>query len=405
MKFVLYGINFSPELTGIGKYTGELASWLVEQGHEVEVVTAPPYYPEWEVHSGYSSVRYSSSDDVCKVFRCPIYVPKTPTTLKRLVHLVSFAVTSAPVVMSRLLGKADVLIVVQPTLFCAPVSLFFSKMFGVKSILHVQDYELDAMFGLGMLKRGFWGKAARSVESFLMNRFDLVSTISLSMVENAIAKGVAQERTLLFPNWADTSFVTPDSSGEVFRKKWGISCDEKVVLYSGNIGKKQGLEIVLDAAEKIQNATFLFVGAGAHVKSLKLDAQQRGLTNVIFKPLQDWALVPNLLALADVHLVVQKRGAADAVLPSKLTNILSVGGEAIVTAEIDTELGKVHKRFPGIYELVEPENAEAFISVLSRVLDTPRSHHNVVARRYALEYLSREHVLARFEEDVKRQCC
>ena len=105
MKILVYGINYSPELTGIGKYTGEMVEWMVQQGHEVRVITAPPYYPEWQVGAKYSSWRYRRENGDATVWRCPLYVPKQPSTLKRLIHLGSFAFSSFFPLMAQRIMK------------------------------------------------------------------------------------------------------------------------------------------------------------------------------------------------------------------------------------------------------------------------------------------------------------
>jgi len=95
MKIIFYGLNYAPELTGIGKYSDEMAECLVEQGHEVRVVTAPPYYPEWKVSKGYASNWYAKENiNGVEVWRCPLYVPVSPSGLKRIIHLASFALSS-----------------------------------------------------------------------------------------------------------------------------------------------------------------------------------------------------------------------------------------------------------------------------------------------------------------------
>lgn len=408
MKFLLYSLNYSPELTGIGKYNGELVQALATKGIDAYVLTAQPYYPEWKIHSGFKN-RWSRERIGIRteVIRCPLYVPRRVTTLRRILHLFCFAASSGLRLFRLLRLKPDILFLVQPTLFCAPLALLYCKLTGAKAVMHIQDFEVDAMFGLGMGSKGRLRRVAQYVESSLLKSFNIVSSISYSMLENAQAKGVDREKLLFFPNWADTSFVTPYVSGEELRADWGFRKEHKIVLYSGNIGKKQGLEIVLDAAEALiadTDVKFLIVGSGAHVDVLQADAKTRGLNNVFFKSLQAWDLVPQMLTMADVHLVVQKAGAADAVLPSKLTNILSVGGHALVTAEAYTELGKIEDKFPGIYDRIDPENGEIFIKKLKEILRRDLSVFNLIARNYALEYLSKDKVLSRFEANLRQLC-
>ncbi|MCG8536919.1 MAG: glycosyltransferase, partial [Pseudomonadales bacterium] len=211
-------------------------------------------------------------------------------------------------------------------------------------------------------------------------------------------------KLVFFPNWSDTDFVKPGIDDHELRVEWGIRDYEKVVLYSGNIGAKQGLEMVLEAAEHYLNqpdVRFVIVGSGANKEALEQQAKERALTNVMFKPLIPWEQVPTLLSMADVHLVVQKKGAADAVLPSKLTNILSAGGHCVVTAEAHTELGCLAEKYPGIYSCIEPECLDAFIGAIDTELDRVASQNvNHVARRYAELNLNKEAVLRRFESDM-----
>ena len=406
MKLILNSLNYSPELTGIGKYNGEMCPELVKRGVEVNAIVAPPYYPEWEVHSGYSQWSFKQHvDHGVKITRCPLYIPKNVTTIKRVVHLCSFALTSGLALISKAFSKPDVIVLVQPTLFCAPITLLVAKLTGAKSIMHVQDYEIDAMFGLGMVGDGKLTNIVKGIESWLMKRFDAVSTISYSMIENAKAKGVDEKNIIHFPNWSDTEFVTPETCGLALKAEWGFKASDKVILYAGNIGNKQGLEIVLEAAKSFEQNSevkFVLVGTGTYVETLKQLAEQQNLSNVYFKPLQPWEKVPQMLALASIHLVVQKKGAADAVLPSKLTNILSAGGHALVTAEQHTELGKIAENHPSIFTCVEPENVNAFIEGINQLLEQNTTTHNVVAREFAEQYLAKDKILDQFVNDVKK---
>src|SRR5665811_649755 len=138
MRILIVGINYAPELTGIGKYTGEMAEWLVTQGHAVRVVTAPPYYPEWHIGNAYSAWRYHFEEmNGVNIWRCPLWVPAKPSGLKRLIHLASFALSSFPVILGQILWKPDVVIAIEPPLTCAPVSLLVSRLAGAKAWLHI----------------------------------------------------------------------------------------------------------------------------------------------------------------------------------------------------------------------------------------------------------------------------
>lgn len=405
MRILVYGINYSPELTGIGKYTGEMVEWMAREGHDVRVITAPPYYPQWKVGERYSAWRYRREEGDATVWRCPLYVPKQPSTLKRLLHLGSFALSSFFPLMAQRRWKPDRIIGVVPTLFCTPGMRLLAKLSGARTLLHIQDYEVDAMLGLGLAGNGKTGKVAQLATAFErsgLHNVDNVSTISRSMMNKAQAKGVAAEKVIFFPNWSEVARFQKVNEDEVIslRQQLGLPDDKKIILYSGNIGEKQGLENVIAAAEQLreQPLVFAIVGQGGGKARLEKMARERGLRNVLFFPLQPYEALPALLKMGDCHLVVQKRGAADAVLPSKLTNILAVGGNAVITAEPETELGQLCDSFAGIAVCVEPESVDALVAGIAQALAMPKN--NTVAREYAERTLDKENVLRQFMNDI-----
>ena len=161
MNILLYGLNYSPEPVGIGKYSGELAGWLASRGHQVRVITAPPYFPAWQVAAGHRNRFGLEQVEGVRVRRCPLWVPRSPSGLTRLLHLASFALSSlAPLLMQRR-WRPDVVITVAPAFFCAPGALLLGRLCGRRMItwLHIQDFELDAAFELGLLK----GRLLRSL--------------------------------------------------------------------------------------------------------------------------------------------------------------------------------------------------------------------------------------------------
>ena len=397
-------MNYAPELIGIGKYTSEMAEWLAARGHAVRVVAAPPHYPAWKISDGYHGWKYGK-ETICgvEVFRCPVWVPKHPEGLSRMFHPLSFALSSFPVALVQAFWRPDVVFTVEPTLFCAPGALAAARLSGAKAWLHVHDYEVEAFFGLGYLKSIFLKKWITAVEGWLTRRFDIVSAVSRRMVARLSGLGLVDSRTAMFPNWVDTEQIKPGIHRRDFRKEWDIAPDARIVLYAGNMGRKQGLEVILETAvavrEDCPRVVFLMVGDGSARDGLVEKAKKLGLRNVVFKRLQPTDDIASLLATADVHLVIQKKGGADAFMPSKLTGILAVGGTAIVTAEADTELGRLAAEYPGIFILVPPEDSaslkEALLSALSANGAEPGK--NKVARKYAEQFLSKGVILPKFE--------
>ena len=380
MRVLIYGINFFPELTGIGKYTGEMAAWLAAHGHQVRVLTAPPYYPQWHVAEGYvnwwrrehdihsSGIDHGGPGSLI-VYRCPLWVPAKVTGLKRLVHLASFSLSSVPILIKQLFWRPDVVWVVAPAFFCAPGAWLMARLCGAKCWLHIQDFEVDAAFDLGLLKAQHLRRCATAIEGWLLRRFDVVSTISNRMLERAVAKGVAQAHTVLFPNWADISAVSPDGNKEAFRAELGIDNDTVVALYSGNMGAKQGLEILAQAAALLQgNAKLAFVFCGNGVGRAELVTRCTGLLNVHFLDLQPLEKLGTLLATADIHLLPQRADAADLVMPSKLTGILASGRPVVATAHEGTGVAKV---VAGCGVVVPPEDPNAFANAIASLAAKP----------------------------------
>lgn len=403
MKILVYGLNYAPELTGIGKYTGEMAAWLAAAGHEVRVVTAPPYYPDWKVGKGFSGWRYAlAAKDNVLVWRAPLWVPPKPAGLKRLLHLASFAISSFPLMLRQSFWRPDVVWVVAPALSCVPGALIAARLGGAKAWLHIQDYEVDAAFSLGLLKgerlRGF----ALAVERWLYRRFDRFSTISGRMMDLALDKGVARERAVLFPNWVDVSAIREGAGrAAAFRCELGIGPDEIVALYSGNMGEKQGLDILAEAARRLEAeggpVRFVFCGGGSG--RADLEARCAGLSNVRFLDLQPIEKLGQLLGSADIHLLPQRADAADLVMPSKLTGMLASGRAVIATAHVGTEVAAVVGEC-GL--VVPPENPDEFVAAIRRLAGDAdlRVELGERGRAYAEANIDKDAILRRFEQQL-----
>ncbi len=393
-KILIYGENYAPEMIGVGRFTGEIGAYLAEQGYKVEVIAAPPHYPGWRAAPPYKAGRYAGETrDGVRVLHCPIALRAEMRGVWRLIAPLSFAVSSAPVALWRIAGfRPDIMLCVEPTLFVAPIGLL-AKLFGARTVLHVQDLEIDAAFAVGHLKGGALKNIAFSIESWFLRRFDSLITISGQMRKRLIAKGVPQDRVSIVRNWVDLAKIKPLSGPNGFRRELGLKDSDFVVLYAGNVGAKQALEVMLDAARKLaEKERVHFVVAGDGPEKQRLMRDYGDLAGVHFLPLQPEARLCELLNLADLHVLPQSRGAADLVLPSKLGGMLASGKPVLVTADAGTELYEV---LDGSAILVPAGDSAAMAAEIDRLV-TDGAHPALGDGRSLARLFSRASCLEQF---------
>ena len=402
MKILIYSANFAPEPVGIGKYSGEMAAWLVGQGHEVRVVAAPPYYPSWKLDQTYAWPPYRRELwEGVDVWRSPLWVPKTPGGLARVLHLLTFAISSFPIMLWQSLWRPHIVMVIAPAIVCAPVGFIVARLSGAKAWLHIQDFEVDVASQMKLLKHPLLLRALLAAESFLLRCFDNVSSISLPMLNRLRQKGVAENKIRFFPNWVDISHIYPLSSPSDYRKELGINFQTKVVLFSGTMSGKQGLMVIPEAARRLSHRKdVIFILCGDGVIKPQLETASVGLENIRFIPLQPFEKLGQLLGLADIHLLPQSPEAADLVMPSKLSGILASGRPVIATCQPSTEISKVVSQC-GL--VVAPEDSYALANAIERLLDDHKARLllGIQARQYAEVNLARDSVLGRVLGQMK----
>jgi len=403
MRVLIYGLNYAPEPVGIGKYSGELGAWLTKRGHQIRVITAPPYFPQW--HATGNRYRRECLEGAV-VWRCPLWVPRRPNGITRLVHLASFAVSSLPVLVRQWEWKPDLIICVAPALFCAPGALLLKRMCGPQTLswLHIQDFELDAAFELGLLK-GKWERAiAERFERLLLKSFQRVSSISDAMRERALSKGVRKECSEVLPNWVDLSIIYPHNQEQrlsnPYRKQFGIKPRELVLLYSGSMNKKQGLEVVVQAMEALkdrEDLAWVFGGEGPG-KDAFVDAT-RHLPKVHHVDLQPSERLNDWLNFADIHLLPQKEAAADLVLPSKVLGILASGRPMVTTSPAGSTVGQLAEQTG---RRVDPGDAVAFAEAVEELARNEKGRRNLGAKGRVLaeEKYGLTSTLQRFEQEA-----
>src|SRR5262249_6635905 len=161
----------------------------------------------------------------------------------------------------------------------------------------IQDFEIDAAFALGIVSGGRMRRLALSLESWLLRRFDSVSSITPAMVARLAEKGVAAEHRVLFPNWVDTSAIHPAPSS--LRTELKLPANAVVALYSGNMGEKQGVETLADVARALAGTPVHLLLAGAGAAAERLARATSGMTQVHWLPLQPVEKLNDLLNAAD----------------------------------------------------------------------------------------------------------
>jgi colanic acid biosynthesis glycosyl transferase WcaI len=389
---LIVGLNYAPELVGIGPYTAGLAEALAERGAQTSVIAGVPYYPQWQPLHDYAPGE--ATENGVRVRRVRHYIPAQPSGLKRILHLASFALSALPAALrAARRDRPGAVIVIAPALLSVVTGWIAARLAGAKLWVHVQDFEVEAAVETGLIPRRLAGPAL-AVEGRILALADVVSTISPQMVARLGGKGVAPGRAIEIRNWADARFVPDPGGARRLRREWS-QLGKIVVLYSGNIARKQGIEILVDAARLLASRDDIgFVICGDGPNRAELRDRARGLDNVRLEGLQPAERMGALLAMADIHVLPQIPGAADLVLPSKLTNMLASGRPVAATALPGTGL---YDEVDGCGTLTAPGDAAALAAAIAALADDPkhRAALGEAAARRAQERWSKDAVIDR----------
>lgn len=401
--------NYFPEPTGIGKYNNEMMNWLADHGFNCTIISTYPYYPFWQVQEPYTKKRKWFSREIkitpggnkITIYRCPHYVPVDPRGKSRILLDLSFF-SSVSIKLIRLTGKKfDYIINVTPPLSLGLLAALYKKVCKAKFLYHIQDMQVDVANDLKMISSMRFLSLLFKIEKYILKQADKISTISSDMAERAKLK--SNKSVYLFPNWANTKKFFPLQNKPNLKMNFGFDPDIPVVLYSGSIGEKQGLETVIEIAEIFMQrnfkAQFVISGSGPYKKNLEDFAKEKQLTNLSFLPLQTPEKLSEFLNMADVHLIILKANVAHHVMPSKLTTILSVGGLALITANADSGIYKMITE-NNIGLVCPAENLSALSETIENALHNNYSEICSNARRYAEEFLDIDKIMQRYTEEV-----
>lgn len=406
MKVVLWGINYAPESIGIAPFNRELGEYLVDCGHDVTAVTSFPYYPQWKKNPGDRGRWYrAEKTGGVKIRRCWCYVPTRVTTLRRIAHELSFGLGS----MLHLLTapRADVYVVVSPPLVLGFFAWIVTRLKRSRFVFHVQDLQPDAAVGLGMLRPGWLVRALYALERLAYAKAARVSGISDGMMAAFCQKGVPATKRVLLPNWLRGDSPRPATAGSraEARRFFGLAEGTLLAFYAGNLGRKQNLEVIVEAAALLQalppadaaKVRVIIAGDGAARPDLEKRLRVHPGAGIQLLPLLSERDYARLLTAADVALITQAAGSGRFFFPSKLLSVLAAGLPVVAVADDDSELAAaVHAG--GFGRTVSPGDAPGLAVILQSLSECGAQLEVWAARTNWVRQFSREAILPRFEQ-------
>ena len=405
MRIHIIGINYSPEATGIAPFNTGRAEYLAAQGHDVTMCTALPYYPEWRVNPAYSRVAFTRERRAgVNILRCPLYVPSTVTPLKRVIHEATFILTA--LLRSIFCRRPDILVIVSPPIGLGIAAWFLGRIWWrVPVVLDVEDLQPDTALHLGMMKQGALIRLLYGVERCAYRHAALVSTLTDAMRARIVSKGVADGKVVVSPSWAEPELFDLPGDDDSIRRELGLG-RAHLVLHAGNMGVKQGLDVVLEAArltDERPDILYLLVGDGAMRAQLESRLRALDLQNVRMLPLLPRESFLRLLAAADVCLVTQQRTVADVVFPSKVVTLLAAGKPVIASVSAASAVARtIVEADAGI--VVTPEDPSALANAVDALLADPekRLQMKTHARQYARKRWDHDAILQDLEQAITR---
>lgn len=400
MRILIYSYNYHPEPIGIAPLMTELAEGLVKRGHQVRVVTAMPNYPEREIYQKYRGKLYINEElNNVLIQRCYVWIRPNPGLLARILLDGSFVVLSF---LQSLQGwKPDIILSTSPSLPASVPVALLGSLYRCPTVLNLQDILPEAAVQTGLLKNRLAIRVFEALEKFAYHSASHLSVIAEGFRTNLLGKGVPNRKMSTISNWVDVNFIRPlPKYDNAFRRANNLG-EKFVVLYSGNIARTQGIRTVIRAAAQLQHiANIVFVIVGEEKQLADLDDLRRelGANNVVLRPFVPRAELPEMLAAADVGLIMQKCNVVGFNMPSK-TQVLLASGRPIIAAvpSHGTAAQAIRASKGGV--VVEPENPTKLSKAILHLYENFQEAIKLgeQGRQHALDEYSFEQALNRYE--------
>ncbi|MEK9969264.1 MAG: glycosyltransferase [Ferrovibrio sp.] len=378
--------HYTPEVIGSAPYCSDLAEGLASRGRPVTVLTGLPHYPdpaEFELFTQDPPLQQALNG--VHIERLHSWLPKRRSALLRVAGEIAFLFSGVMALLQRRVQRHDIVVSLCPSIFAVLLGLLAKAREG-RHVALVHDVQSGLAHGLGIVRFGLLVRMMRLAERFILNRVDLILVLSPEMAATLRGLGVRQPIEIL-PIWVDTAAIRPRA----------VPADQPpTVLYSGNFGRKQGLDQLVALAAELgvrrPEVRLLLRGSGGERASVMAAIAERGLSNVEFADLVPRDRLGAALAAAAVHLVPQKPDGADFAVPSKIYNIMAAGRVFVTTALPGSALWKLQAQ-TGAFICVPPQDTAALADAVIGLLDDP-------ARREALGGQGRAFVELNHDRDM-----
>lgn len=381
IRILVVGINYAPEHTGIAPYTTGLAEFMLSQGADVQVLTGVPHYPAWTVPPAYRWARYR--DEVVRgvpVRRLRHFVPRAQTAIRRGAYEATFGAQ----VLAQHPQPADVVYAVVPSLLGARAAAALARRWKVPLVVHVQDLMGRAAAQSGIAGGSSSAVVAERFESAVLLAAARVIVINETFRDTILNRGVLPDQVRVVRNW--THVRSHGGNRSLTRRRLGWDSDTTVVLHSGNMGLKQGLDSVVEAARLTSHGAddVLFVLMGDGSQRPSLERRGVGVASLAILPPTSDADYPDVLEAADVLLVNERASAVDMSLPSKLTSYCQAGRPIIAAVPLEGGTA-LEVRRSGAGVVVPPEDPEVLVRAVQQLRDDEASGRRMAAngRAYA----------------------
>ncbi|HEX2236765.1 MAG TPA: glycosyltransferase family 4 protein, partial [Actinomycetota bacterium] len=344
MKLVVLCPHFAPDVAPTGAVMTRIVWELGRRGHKIEVLTSLPWYREHRVEPGFEGrlVRWEDTPwgRVTRIH--PFPTSNKRDLVRRALAFGGFSALAAA--LGARGADADGVLAMSPPLTLGLSGWAVARARGAPYVFNVQDVFPDVAIELGMLRSPALIAASRRLERLCYERADAVTVLGDDLRANVAAKVGRAEKVRVIPNFVDTEWITPRARANEYRARHGLE-GRFVVMYAGNVGLSQSLELILEAARELARETEVaFVINGQGAARADLERRARDLDNVLFVDLQPEETLPDLLAAADVHVVPLKRGLARASVPSKTLSILAAGRPLVASVDPGSEIARLVER-------------------------------------------------------------